>query len=87
MLALIFAGVHIGIALALVGFTGTAIIVGIKPAAWEVTASIFYTITNFKLVTVPLFILMGLLAAGGGVAERLYDSAELWVGKFRAGQG
>jgi len=87
LLVLLFLGIHIGIALAVVGLIGAIIVSGFDSAIWLVTTTIYHNIASYTLITIPLFILMGLLAAGGGVSGKLYDSLSLWLGKIKAGLG
>lgn len=84
---LIAAGVHIGIALGIVGVFGCIAIVGFNAAVSMATTTIYYSATLWTLLAVPLFILMGFLAAGGGISGKLYDTIRLWVGNFTGGLG
>ena len=40
---------------------------------------------NYSLSVIPLFVLMGLLAANGGISQAAYRSARAWLGHFRGG--
>lgn len=80
-------GVHISIVLGVVGLFGVAAIVGFKGAALNSVSTMFYKATAWNLLTVPCFIFMGFLAAGGGVNSKLYELLRLWVGKFRSALG
>jgi tripartite ATP-independent transporter DctM subunit len=87
LLVLLTLGMHIALALALSGFVGLTLMTGLEPAIWKSTTSFYYRIASYELITVPLFVMMGLLAAGGGISADLYDAAELWVGKIPGGLG
>ena len=87
LVVLLFLGVHVAIALAAIGLGGLTVVVGFDSAIWLVTTTIYYKIASYALITVPLFILMGLLAAGGGVSTKLYDGLSLWLGKMKSGLG
>lgn len=80
-------GVHIGVALGLVGLIGTIMLVGFDSASMYVANSFYHRISYFALLTVPLFIMMGYFAAGGGVSVKLYDMLRHWVGRLRGGLG
>ena len=80
-------GVPIGITLGVVGFLGTTLILGFKAAVHLTVNGIYYKIASYTLVTVPLFILMGLLAASGGLTKTLYNNLSIWMGKFKSGLG
>jgi len=87
LLVLLLLRIHIGISLALVGFAGSALIIGVVPAAELTVSSLYHKIATFSLMTLPLFILMGLLASGGGVSKNLFDGLATWLGKIRGGLG
>jgi len=80
-------GVHIGIALGIAGFIGILIISGFEQAISMNVTSVYHKISNPSLITLPLFILMGYLASGGGISRNLFDSLSLWLGKIRGGLG
>jgi len=80
-------GVHIGIALGLAGFIGIFIISGFDQAISMNVTSVYHKISNPSLITLPLFILMGYLASGGGISRNLFDSLSLWLGRMRGGLG
>jgi tripartite ATP-independent transporter DctM subunit len=80
-------GVHIGIALGVAGFVGILIISGFQQAISMNVTSVYHKISNPSLITLPLFILMGYLASGGGISRNLFDSLSLWFGKIRGGLG
>jgi C4-dicarboxylate transporter, DctM subunit len=84
---LLLLGVHIGVALATTGLVGLSVLFGFYPALTLTTIGIYHKVANWALITAPLFIMMGLLASGGGIAERIYESLVLWFGKFRSGLG
>ena len=48
---------------------------------------IFAGINNYALISLPLFILMGLVMNNGGITSRLLDLAMFFVGRLRGGLG
>jgi C4-dicarboxylate transporter DctM subunit len=85
---LLAAGVHIGFALMISGFIGLSIILGDFEPAIKMTVTAFYhRITSPVLVTLPLFVLMGYLASGGGISRNIYNSLSLWFGRLKSGLG
>lgn len=84
---LLVLGVHIGIALGISGFIGILMISGFDQAISMNVTSVYHKISNPSLITLPLFILMGYLASGGGISRNLFDSLSLWLGKIRGGLG
>jgi tripartite ATP-independent transporter DctM subunit len=65
-------GVNIGAAMGLVGIIGLTILSGSQ--VWNSLADIvFNTLTNFTLVSVPLFVLMGEIILKTGLSRRFYE--------------
>ena len=88
LFVLLAAGVHIGFSLMISGFIGLSIILGDFEPAIKMTVTAFYhRITSPVLVTLPLFVLMGYLASGGGISRNIYNSLSLWFGRFKSGLG
>jgi C4-dicarboxylate transporter, DctM subunit len=87
LVVLLAVGVHIGVALGLVGIIGTACIVGFDGAASSAVDSMYHKIASFELITIPLFILMGYLASGGGISKDVFVSLNHWVGDVKGGLG
>ncbi|OPY92599.1 MAG: Sialic acid TRAP transporter permease protein SiaT [Syntrophaceae bacterium PtaU1.Bin231] len=87
LLVVIGLGIHIGIALGLTGFLGIMMITGFAPAARLAMESMYFTNASYALVTLPLFILMGYLGAGGGISKTLYDGLSKWTGKIKGSLG
>jgi tripartite ATP-independent transporter DctM subunit len=87
LIILLVLGVHIGVALGLVGMFGVASIVGFEAAFFTSAGSIYHKIASFDLVTIPLFIMMGYLASGGGMSKNVFETLGYWVGHIRGGLG
>ena len=85
LLLLLFAGMWIGAAMAVVGFCGYAILIGIDPAFMLVSQIPFTTVAWYPLTCVPLFIFMGVIIFQSGVGKDLYTTAYTLVGQFRGG--
>lgn len=90
-IALVFfflaSGVHVGIALIISGFIGTIMLSGFVPAIKMITSAVYFKISNPVLITLPLFILMGYLASAGGMSQNIYNSLNMWLGRFKSGMG
>lgn len=85
LFALFFVGLGIGIAMALAGFIGFAIIVN-TPAALNLVASDIWTVfSSYSFTVIPLFVLMGQIGVGAGMAKSLYDSAYRMIGHVPGG--
>ena len=85
MIALLFLGMWIGAAMAMVGFLGYVVIMGAGPAFGVVSQIPFTTMASYVLTTVPLFILMGAFIANTRVGKDLFDTAYTWIGQLRGG--
>ncbi len=84
---LLAVGVHIGVALGLVGIIGSALIVGFEGSVYSSVSSIYHKVASFELITIPLFVLMGYLASGGGISKKTFEALNAWVGRIRGGLG
>jgi tripartite ATP-independent transporter DctM subunit len=78
-------GMPIGFSFLSVGFIGIIFLRGLDPAL-SILGSMPYTwASNYNLVAVPLFILMGQFAYHSKISAELYDAAYKWVGKLPGG--
>jgi C4-dicarboxylate transporter DctM subunit len=68
----------VGVALAMVTVVGTAIFVS-PSAVSQLASSAFALSSNFILVVVPMFILMGEVLSATGIGAALFRAAELWL--------
>ena len=85
LFAFFFVGLGIGIAMALAGFVGFAIIVNV-PAALSLVANDSWTVfSSYSFTVIPLFVLMGQIGVGAGMAKSLYDSAYKMIGHVPGG--
>ena len=78
LLLLLATRAPVGIALAMVAMAGTAIFVS-PGAVSQLASSAFSLSSNFILVVVPLFILMGEVLSATGIGANLFRAAELWL--------
>ena len=88
MLGGIFIGVITGYPLPLV-MGGLGLAVGyltMGPAVGKLLyPRIFYALTNYILLAVPLFVFMGNMLESSGITEKLYDALYIWLGRLRGG--
>ena len=52
-----------------------------------ITRLMYTSMNSFLLVAVPLFILAGTVMEKGGVADRIFNAAKSYIGRFRGGLG
>ncbi|MBM6596699.1 TRAP transporter large permease [Microvirga pudoricolor] len=85
---LLFGLVAIGIPLAFATLA-TAIVIGFTmfgPQSTIIIASRIYdNANNYVLITVPLFIIMGILLERGGIAARIFSVLHLWTARLPGG--
>ena len=84
-LVLLFCGLHIGFALALVGFIGITYLANF-PAAFHVVATVPYeVISNFDYQVIPLFLLTASICLNAGLGKSLFRLAYCLMGRLPGG--
>jgi tripartite ATP-independent transporter DctM subunit len=85
LIIFLFCGIHIGIAMGIIGFLGLLYLSGLD-AAFSVIGSVPYTtFGDYGLSVIPLFILMGSFCFHAGMSKDLFNTVHKWVGHFRGG--
>lgn len=84
-LFLIFLEVPIAVAMGLVGLAGTAMIIGIDGTVAVGATTVWDSVTNYTLTMLPLFVLMGNLAARSGLSSQLFQAMSVLIGHRRGG--
>ena len=88
MLALIYFGMHIGVALILLGFGGLWMMMGTSKVGMSVlTSGANEFLRNDLFATVPLFVLMGLLVNASDVGKDTFDAARWALRRVKGGLG
>jgi tripartite ATP-independent transporter DctM subunit len=82
---LLASGMRIAFATALCGFLGLWILRGYDPAATLSASTILGHLTNYNLLVLPLFIMMGFFAYYAGITRDLYWAARQWLGHLPGG--
>ena len=85
LMALFVTGIELGFAMALVGFAGFAYLNGFSSALNLLGGDLFEAFTNYGYTVFPLFMLMGQIGLNAGIAERLYGSANKFIGHIPGG--
>lgn len=85
LFVLFLMGLEIGFAMALAGFIGYAAIVNVQAALNLMAIDIFSVFSSYGLIVIPVFVLMGQIAASAGVSKSLYDSAYKFLGHVHGG--
>lgn len=87
MLAFIYFGMHIGVALIATSFVGVALIKGPDIGARFAAAAANDAIRDYLFGVVPLFVLMGMLVSVSGVGRDTFDVFQWLMRKIRGGLG
>ena len=75
----------VGIAMMFVGVLGFGTLHGWGPALALLGSEPFVIATNYELIVIPLFVLMGNFATVSGMSRDLYAAAYAWFGHWRGG--
>lgn len=85
MFVLMALRVPIGIAMGVAGVCGFAALSGWK-AGFNLLANVpLSVVTDYNLSVIPMFILMGAFASGGGMSRELFEAGRAWLGHLRGG--
>lgn len=87
VMVLVLLHVPIGVSMGLVGIAGFAAMTSFDAAMSVLASSAGSVMTNFDMLIIPLFLLMGSLVAEAGLADDLYLLAEVPLGRRRGGLG
>ncbi|MGI6853703.1 TRAP transporter large permease [Mesorhizobium sp. 1B3] len=87
LIAMIAAGIPIGLGLMVVGLAGLAIVGNIDTAMTQSTIAFWSEGTKFVLVSLPFYVLMGNLIYHTGIARNLFKTASNWLGWLPGGLG
>ncbi len=80
LILLLFARIPVGLAMAIVGFTGFVQLVNLDAALSLLARDVFSTFSSYGLTVIPLFIFMGQVSFHAGISRRLYDTAYAFIG-------
>lgn len=85
LLAVLVAGVPIGVALGLVGISGLTVMLGLEPALIKSSVILFDTLSRYELGVLPLFLLMAHLCFAANASRDFFDAAARMIGHRRGG--
>jgi TRAP-type mannitol/chloroaromatic compound transport system permease large subunit len=85
MIGLIVLHVPVGVSMAATGLLMFSLQVSLPAALGTVAPEVLAAFTSRDLVTIPLFLLMGSLAARAGISGDIYNLASSWIGHLRGG--
>ncbi len=85
LFALLTVRVPVAFSMLLVGFGGYWVLEGPRSAGGVLLTESYSAISNYNLIVVPMFVLLGNISSAAGFSRGLYDAAFAWVGRFRGG--
>ena len=87
LIILLFSGIHIGVAMGIIGFLGMAYLNGWDAGTGILKIVPYTTFANYDFSVIPLFILMGEFCNYGKISEDMYKTAYAWLGRLKGGLG
>lgn len=84
VVGLILIRVHVGIAMGIIGLAGAYVVMGDTALVYAKIIP-FSASASYELIVLPMFILMGMVAASSGIAESLFTAGQNWMGWMRGG--
>jgi len=82
LVILLFLGVPVAFSFLFINIIGVYVFWG-GPAGWEqLIRSIYRSVATFSLLPVPLFLLMGEIMFRSGIAPKMMDALDKWLGKI-----
>lgn len=85
LLALFLTGIEMAFSMAIVGFVGYIVLASLKGAMTMVAKDFFETFSSYGFTVIPLFVLMGQISFNAGIAKRLYDCVNRFIGHIPGG--
>jgi tripartite ATP-independent transporter DctM subunit len=85
VVALIALRVPVAIAMGVVGALGYGVVYGFSTLGFVLGRAVFEAVSPVSLSVVPLFVMMGVFAAQGGLSRSLYNMVASLVGHWRGG--
>ncbi|MBC57565.1 MAG: hypothetical protein CL814_11615 [Confluentimicrobium sp.] len=84
MMGLLFIGFPVAVVMVTLGVVGGMILYG--PVLLKSMGSVLWGVSNENVLTaIPLFILLGELLLRSGIADRMYGTLALWLGRLPGG--
>lgn len=84
LLVLMATGLPVAFCFLLINLVGAIVLWGGVAGLHNLITSMFRSVTIFSLLPLPLFIFMGEVLAQSGMASRMIDTLDKWLGRIRA---
>jgi tripartite ATP-independent transporter DctM subunit len=85
LIGLLAAGMPIAFAMGVSGLLGLYLLGGAETMMGVLSTTPFSTVSTYELLSIPMFILMAEFVIASRIADELYDSMVIWVGRLRGG--
>ncbi len=85
MAGLMLLGLSISYTFFVAGVAGTAYLVAQKALFSTIATEPFFSVSNYTLSTIPMFILMGYYASEGGITTDIFKIGVRWLGRLPGG--
>lgn len=83
--ALLILRIPLAVAMMAVGMTGYIVLAGIDPLLNYMKSGAYWRFASYDFSVIPMFVLMGQLAARAGLSRNLFDAANALLGHRRGG--
>jgi tripartite ATP-independent transporter DctM subunit len=87
VITLLFTGLEMAFAFAIVGFLGFACLTSFASAVHLLASAYFDIFSSYSFTVIPVFVLVGQIAFNAGVAAKLYGSTNKFIGHVAGGLG
>ncbi|HME41881.1 MAG TPA: TRAP transporter large permease [Syntrophorhabdales bacterium] len=85
LLLLFLTGIELSFCMAIIGFVGFSYLVAM-PAAFNLLAKDYFdSLASYGFTVIPLFIFMGQIAFNSGIAKKLFEAANRFIGHIPGG--
>ncbi|MCL4746394.1 MAG: TRAP transporter large permease [Burkholderiaceae bacterium] len=85
LLLLLAIGVPVAFSMAVAGIAGLYLLGGASMVMGILSTTPLSTVSTYELLTIPMFILMAEIVIVSQIADELFDTMTVWVGRVRGG--
>ncbi len=85
LVIILFSGLPVSFAMALVGFVGFSYVVSLEAGMRILAKDIYTMFSSYSLTVLPLFVFMGQIAFHAGISRKLFNCAHSLLGSLRGG--
>lgn len=85
MIVMAFLGIHMAWTMGICALLGMYLIDGMGMVSMQFGEAGYKIVASYDLVTVPMFVILGLFVAESGIGKDVFIAARLWLGKLPGG--